>query len=121
MVVLHDGEVVTPDMLPPPLDRQVVEAPPSNPAVEKTPPPSSAPEERIVTAPLPAAPPPNSTGNSEQIIRPLAEMEQEIIERAIGQCNGNIPKAAAHLGISASTIYRKRAAWQDALDVGTKH
>jgi two-component system repressor protein LuxO len=26
-------------------------------------------------------------------------------------CEGNIPKAAAHLGISPSTLYRKRAAW----------
>jgi two-component system repressor protein LuxO len=44
-------------------------------------------------------------------IRPLAEVEREAIERAVELCGGNIPKAAAHLGISPSTLYRKRAAW----------
>ncbi len=41
-------------------------------------------------------------------IRPLLEVERLTIE----VCDGNIPKATAHLGISASTIYRKRMAWQ---------
>jgi two-component system repressor protein LuxO len=45
-------------------------------------------------------------------IRPLADIEREAIERAVELCEGNIPKAAAHLGISPSTLYRKRAAWQ---------
>ncbi|HNE02391.1 MAG TPA: helix-turn-helix domain-containing protein, partial [Plasticicumulans sp.] len=36
------------------------------------------------------------------------------IEDAIAACDGNIPKAAALLEISASTIYRKRQAWADA-------
>ena len=34
------------------------------------------------------------------------------IEDAITSCGGNIPKAAALLGISASTIYRKRQHWE---------
>ncbi len=38
-----------------------------------------------------------------------------MIERAIEVCDGNVPKAAALLEISASTIYRKRTAW-DKLD-----
>lgn len=44
-------------------------------------------------------------------IRPLWLEEKDIIERAIRMCDGNIPKAAAHLGISASTIYRKKTSW----------
>ena len=49
-------------------------------------------------------------------IRPLAEVEREAVERAVELCDGNIPKAAAHLGISPSTLYRKRAAWGAAAD-----
>ena len=46
-------------------------------------------------------------------IRPLWMEEQDIIERAIAICDGNIIMAAARLGISPSTIYRKRQAWQN--------
>lgn len=45
-------------------------------------------------------------------IRPLHVIEKEAIERAIDLCDGNIPRAAALLEISPSTIYRKRQAWQ---------
>ena len=37
--------------------------------------------------------------------------EQRIIERALKVCDGNIPQAAAALGIGPSTIYRKRQSW----------
>jgi two-component system repressor protein LuxO len=64
----------------------------------------------------PAAPAagPAAVANAARLIRPLAEIEREAIERAVELCEGNIPKAAAHLGISPSTLYRKRAAWQAA-------
>ncbi|MGM0422762.1 MAG: sigma-54 interaction domain-containing protein [Pseudomonadota bacterium] len=45
-------------------------------------------------------------------IKPLAQAEREFINAAIDQCDGNIPKAAAHLQISPSTIYRKIQAWE---------
>ena len=45
------------------------------------------------------------------ILKPLWQHEQDIIERAIAACDGNIGKAAAHLDINASTIYRKRHHW----------
>jgi two-component system repressor protein LuxO len=45
-------------------------------------------------------------------VRPLWEVEKEAIEQAIEFCEGNIPKAAALLDVSASTIYRKREKWQ---------
>lgn len=44
-------------------------------------------------------------------IRPLAQVERETIEHAIHSCGGNIPRAAALLGISPSTIYRKKMSW----------
>jgi len=44
-------------------------------------------------------------------IKPLANVEREAIERAIEVCDGNIPKAAALLEVSPSTIYRKKQGW----------
>lgn len=46
-------------------------------------------------------------------IRPLHQIERETIERAIDICGGNVVRAAAMLEVSPSTIYRKRAAWED--------
>jgi two-component system repressor protein LuxO len=48
---------------------------------------------------------------SPRDIRPLWLEEKAIIERAINLCDGNVPRAAAFLEISASTIYRKRLSW----------
>jgi DNA-binding NtrC family response regulator len=47
----------------------------------------------------------------------LAEAERRLIESAIARAGGSIPKAARALDVSASTIYRKKAAW-DARDGG---
>jgi two-component system repressor protein LuxO len=80
-VVLHEGEQVTAAMLP-----LALQAPAPKPVVR----PAQDPARRI---------------------RPLAVVEREAIEEAVELCGGNIPKAAAFLGISPSTLYRKRAAW----------
>jgi two-component system repressor protein LuxO len=89
-VVLHDAERVEAHMLP-------LRA---APVPDAAPVPASAPR---VAASAPA--------DAARLIRPLADLEREAIERAVEICEGNIPKAAAHLGISPSTLYRKRAAW----------
>ena len=47
-----------------------------------------------------------------QPIRPLEAVEREAIENAIAVCEGNVPKAAAMLEVSPSTIYRKLQSWQ---------
>lgn len=47
----------------------------------------------------------------DDCIVPLWQSEKKIIESAIAYCDGNIPRAAALLDISASTIYRKRQSW----------
>ncbi len=44
-------------------------------------------------------------------IRPLDELERHIIQHAINLCEGNIPRAAGYLGVSPSTIYRKKISW----------
>jgi DNA-binding NtrC family response regulator len=42
----------------------------------------------------------------------LAEIERKTIEDRIAAFNGSIPKAASSLGVSPSTIYRKKEAWE---------
>ena len=97
IVVLNDQDIVTPSMLPPPLSE--ISAFPATPV------PGG-----LQTAETPATP-----GSSDAMaIRPLWEIEKQVIEQAIENCDGNIPKAAAMLEISPSTIYRKRQQWENA-------
>jgi len=44
---------------------------------------------------------------------PLWLVEKKAIEAAIVFCDGNIPKAAALLDVSPSTIYRKKQTWDE--------
>ncbi|ALG70233.1 ATPase AAA [Azospirillum thiophilum] len=97
VAVLQDGDTVTAEMLPSPLGTPPHAASASPPA---SPPAAAAP------VPRPHVPP------SPDSIKPLWEVEKDAIEDAIAACDGNIPRAAALLQISASTIYRKRLAWQ---------
>ena len=90
IVVLHHGEMVMPSMLPAPLDQMVPSQGSARPSTE-------------ATAALPDLP-----------IKPMWQVEKEAIEKAISQCDGNIPLAATLLELSPSTIYRKRVAWSDA-------
>ena len=113
IVVLNDGELVEPDMLPPPLNL-------NSPAPATMRPAPTRPIAPDAAAPGAAPPPPApDTGGQDMLhlagkIRPMAEIEREVIESAIEQCSGNIRKAAALLGISAPTIYRKKAVWDEA-------
>ncbi|HAD08445.1 MAG TPA: sigma-54-dependent Fis family transcriptional regulator [Porticoccaceae bacterium] len=50
--------------------------------------------------------------SSKNDIVPLHRVERNAIEHAISACDNNIPLAAAYLGISASTIYRKIKSWE---------
>ncbi|HMX54281.1 MAG TPA: sigma 54-interacting transcriptional regulator, partial [Plasticicumulans sp.] len=104
IVVLNDAGEVTPQMLPAPLSRVVAagEAAVTARSESREVPPATA-----LAAELPP-------GDPTLRIRPLEQVERELIEDAIAACDGNIPKAAALLEISASTIYRKRQAWADA-------
>lgn len=93
IVVLNDGELVSPDILPPPLNGGRTLAP--EPVVGIADPQS----ESVVV---------------RRQVRPLWQVEKEAIEQAIASCDGNIPKAAALLEISPSTIYRKKQSWEEA-------
>ena len=89
VVVLHDGKFVTAPMLPSAL----------RPGHERE---SVPPSAFLKTSPAPVRPDP---------INPLWQVERDAIEKAIELCDGNIPKAAALLEISPSTIYRKKMQW----------
>ena len=53
----------------------------------------------------------NNDNHANIEIRPLWQIEKDAIEAAILHCQGNIPKAAAMLEVSPSTIYRKKLDW----------
>jgi two-component system repressor protein LuxO len=93
-VVLNDGETVTARMLPASvLARARVEPPEAQ------------------SAGLRAAP--RMAAATEAGIRPLDAVEREAINEAISACGGNVPRAAAHLGVSPSTLYRKLRRWEE--------
>jgi two-component system repressor protein LuxO len=50
----------------------------------------------------------------------LWRIEKHAIESAIAACRGSIPQAARLLGVSPSTIYRKREAWQSMADAAPR-
>ncbi len=95
IVVLHDGEEVTPAMLP-----ELVQ-------------PSRRSGDSVTARQPGAAVPVGPREEPAPSIRPLWIVEKETIERAIDACAGNIPKAAALLEISPSTIYRKKQTWDE--------
>jgi two-component system repressor protein LuxO len=81
-IVLHDGTVLDADMLPDYLG-------------------------------TPAAQSPHAAQTPAAMLdgRLLWQIERDVIEAAISRFAGSIPKAADALGISPSTIYRKRETW----------
>ena len=100
VVVLHDGVLVTSDMMPlefatgPTL---VGERPVVSDAAWRGAGPASAASSRAHVAAL--------------IGTPLAEVERELIEATIEHCDGSIPRAARMLEVSPSTLYRKLENW----------
>jgi two-component system repressor protein LuxO len=84
-VVLHDGSLVEAAMLPESLTG-------GRP---------TASAERI-------APSAGQSGSAT-----FRDQERRIIEAAIAAAGGNVPRAAAALDISASTIYRKVKSWSE--------
>ena len=110
IVVLHDGPMVTGAMLPSPLPQ------PSGPGGVGNIPLPSANVPPISASPVGLSLATTAAGTvataTRKRILPLWQVEKEAIEEAIALCEGNIPRAAALLGISASTIYRKKLAWE---------
>jgi DNA-binding NtrC family response regulator len=101
IVVLNDGTEVTLEMLPPPLNQSCKTLQETPPSTEDA--PRDAGED-VLTGPV-------ALSENGDIV-PLWKVERDVIERAIDACEGNIPKAAAKLGVSPSTIYRKKLSWE---------
>ena len=97
IVVLHNDTIVQLAHLPAPLDS--IETISSESATTAQ---TIVSDNNAVTAEISTA------------IQPLAEVERKTIEHAIAFCDGNIPKAAALLDVSPSTIYRKKQGWDEA-------
>jgi two-component system repressor protein LuxO len=94
-VVMHDGLALTADMLPSYLGK--------NGAIETN--------GKSLGDLDGSARRPNGEMVENEKIMPLYLMERRAIERAINLCHGNIPRAAAMLQVSPSTLYRKKADW----------
>lgn len=96
VVVLNDAEVVEIDMLPADL--------------------TIARRSDVQTAaPQPIAPAPAVLGANPfhaHFGKTLAQFEREFVEATIEKCGGSVPDAAKMLGVSPSTLYRKREAWK---------
>lgn len=97
IVVLHNDTIVKFEHLPAPLNsldpKEIMSI--TNQSSETT----TSPNQQITT-------------EANFTIQPLAEVERNTIENAINFCDGNIPKAAALLDVSPSTIYRKKQSWE---------
>ncbi|MGL4472908.1 MAG: sigma-54-dependent transcriptional regulator [Shewanella sp.] len=108
IVVLNQGDTVLTDHLPAPLNALLAQPLPVNSSAINQEPLSantsvSAARERPKAHPI----------LELHQIRPLAEIEKDVIEQAISLCDGNIQKAANLLEVSPSTIYRKKQSWDD--------
>jgi len=114
VVVLHDGDLVTPEMLP-----RLPVPQPGHVAVQAAAPNPVQPGAYAQPGQQPAPVMPQadvgagvSAASAEDIlVRPLVELEMMAIDAAIAKFDGNITQAARVLDISTSTIYRKQMAW----------
>lgn len=102
VVVLHDGPIVEVDMLPIkrhaiPHVRRVLDLPRAAPG-------------------LPGSDHAASSNGPDSISVPfgisLEKAERQLIETTIDRCDGSLPKAAKMLGVSPSTLYRKKEGWE---------
>jgi DNA-binding NtrC family response regulator len=99
-VVLNDGPLVLPSMLP----SEIVAGPALASAPDRV-----APLPAAVARGVPASP---TRARVELLVgTPLADVERELIEATIAHCDGSIPRAAKVLAVSPSTLYRKLESW----------
>lgn len=103
VAVLHEGPLVTPDMLP-----TEILNPTDGPIALRRRGPGSDGDSGRGMAPAHRSEP---MGLDDLVGRPMDEIERLVIEATIARCDGSVPKAARMLDVSPSTLYRKREAW----------
>ncbi len=86
IVALHQGECVTQEMLPAPLDALILKHAPTS----------------ISHSPSPIF------GNTKETLVTLDTIEYKAIENALKVCNNNVSEAAHFLNVSTATLYRKK-------------
>ncbi len=104
-VVLHEGELLSAEMLPPELRAELAAGMQADW--------DAAPGDGLEggTGARPSALPPDGGRIESFLGLTLAEAEQRLIEATIAREGGSVPRAARVLGVSPSTLYRKREAW----------
>ncbi len=102
VVVLNDGRVVLPEMLPSEITLSRSE---NGGSADKA--RSSGSRNNVVGG----GPPP--TNLAAFIGTPLAQLERDFIEATIEFCDGSITQAARLLDVSPSTLYRKKDSWEN--------
>ncbi|WP_394134893.1 sigma-54-dependent transcriptional regulator [Aliivibrio fischeri] len=126
VVVLHNDTHVAIEHLPPPLNQPVTNK--TTPVASK--PSFAAPsplsknteaaevqhnqtEQQQISPPEEQALETSATDAiNTSVIRPMADIEREVIQNAIDHCDGNVLNAAVLLELSPSTLYRKKQAWE---------
>lgn len=101
IIVMHSGKMISPDMLPSSFD--AIKNPNSD---------SSTATSNIINIQTNISKE-DAVSISNDNIKPLWQVEKDYVENVVDECNGNIPKAAALLGVSPSTIYRKIQSWKE--------
>ncbi len=100
VVVLHNAEVVTVEML----------------GYDNIAPSIGGSHDRRVTPDRRKQAPSESNGPTDTMVDvelgPLWQMEMQCIEHVLNVAGGSVPRAAAMLQISPSTVYRKRQHWR---------
>jgi len=108
-VVFGEGTEVTAAMLRAPIGHASGQQAPTRPAPSQARIPAGEPSGAASATP----PDPNDLNALAAAIRPLEDVEREAIENAVGQCGGDVRKAAVFLGVSPATIYRKQKSWRE--------
>ncbi|WP_282176732.1 sigma-54-dependent transcriptional regulator [Vibrio nereis] len=111
IVILNDDKYVAREHLPAQLTSkpQPKLTPVANISMPQAVAPVAAPPtvnealDNIEAAPTPSEP---------AAIRPMWQVEREVIQNAIEYCDGNVLNAAVLLELSPSTVYRKKQAWE---------
>ncbi len=99
VVLMNQGPLVTPDLLPPEVRAGLRPGEPT--------PGATAAAARTHRETLPAA----DIGPDSLVGKTLAEIERAVIEATIRAEGGSVPRAARVLDVSPSTLYRKRETW----------